>query len=219
MLNYRIVLSRRHFDINCYLFTWFLSSISIRSFYIGLCLDLGKTLDLFNFLGLLLTYYCYLGLFIILDLHYYFLVKGNVQEHFYLADLLGIMRSLQENLFDSIDNWHQIVLKHEWVNTPLAFIWWRRSYLHIWVLFVQFSNAMFAWIHKAFRLHWILKAKERLSNHSLVIMFGINIINRSFAWLYVTWRHHLREKWKSCFFLFLIGYWVMFFMILRKMFV
>lgn len=59
---------------------------------------------------------------ILLHLYNNFFVERNVQEHFYLPDLFGVMRRFQQDLFDSVDDGHQVILKHMRVYRPFAFV-------------------------------------------------------------------------------------------------
>lgn len=52
------------------------------------------------------------SIILLLDFDNNFFIQRNVQQHFYLSDLFGVMRRFQEDLFYSVDYRHQVILKH-----------------------------------------------------------------------------------------------------------
>ena len=84
------------------------------------------------------------------------------------------MRSLQQDLFYSVNYRHQIVLKHQRIDTPLTFI--RRT--GPCILLIYFTYAILTRIMINFiALNTILEMKEGLSRHSLEELVRIDLFD------------------------------------------
>ena len=169
--------------------------------------------------------YNYLHILILFNFDYYFLIERNVEEYLYLSYLLGVIKRFQKDLFDTVYNWSQIVLKHVWVYWPFSFAWWTTRHLH-WNS-LQFAYTILTGIIIAVMNLYVLVDREKLrSYNSLIEILRIKMFDGSFgskdSWYRLSHHrlsHHLRIKAKLYFLLSWRCHIVRVFVILVQVFV
>lgn len=109
----------------------------------------------------------YLHILILFNFDYYFLIERNVEKYLNLSYFLCVIKRFQKDLFDTVDNWSQIVLKHVRVYWPFSFAWWATRHL-LWNS-LQFAYTILTGIIIAVMNLYVLVDREKLRSHDSLI--------------------------------------------------